>query len=204
MSFSSAFNAAPIISPIAKNGTNAGVNKNGITFTVSDAETPAAMLVTATSSNPALVAPAGITLVGSEGNRTINLKPEPGLVGVTVVTVTVSDGERSTTSAFTFTVTTGNAEVPVVTLTAPVTNELRPVTGSYTLTATATNPGNVAISRVEFYLPAPRSSSPSSAPPPMSPTPSKAPPPSRPIPGSPCPSPSPPSASYLPTPTPSL
>jgi hypothetical protein len=48
----------------------------GLTFTVGDAETPAAGLtVAAVSDNPAVVATAGLTLTGSGATRTLTITP---------------------------------------------------------------------------------------------------------------------------------
>jgi hypothetical protein len=79
-----------------------------IQFTVSDAETPAADLqVVAFSSNPLVLPPSGMTLAGSDANRTLVVDPLNGQTGVSIVTVAVSDGLSVTTVSFQVTVDRG-------------------------------------------------------------------------------------------------
>ncbi len=65
--------------------------------------------VTAISSNPALVpnAPANLSLSGTGSNRTLRVVPVPGQSGETLITVTVNDGEQSTSRSFLVTVPPG-------------------------------------------------------------------------------------------------
>ena len=89
----------PTISAIADLNTNEDTPTSAIGFIVGDGQTPAANLVVmATSSNPAVVAPAGITLGGSGANRTITLSPVQHAFGTTTITVTVTDGSGLTAS----------------------------------------------------------------------------------------------------------
>jgi hypothetical protein len=79
-----------------------------IQFTVSDAETPAADLqVVAFSSNPLVLTPSGMTLAGSDANRTLVVDPLNGQTGVSTVTVAVTDGLSVTTASFQVTVDRG-------------------------------------------------------------------------------------------------
>jgi dienelactone hydrolase len=97
-------NFRPEISWIADQRTASGVAVNNLAFTVSDLETPAASLtVGAVSSDLTLLPANGITLGGSGTNRTISLAPAAGQSGVATVTLTVSDGAKSTATAFTLT-----------------------------------------------------------------------------------------------------
>jgi hypothetical protein len=65
----------------------------GIGFTVGDAETPAAsLLLTASSSNPAVVPNDASHLVISGSGADRNLKIVPAGVGYSTITVTVTDG----------------------------------------------------------------------------------------------------------------
>jgi hypothetical protein len=62
----------------------------GIAFTLSDPDTPAGnLLLTATSSNPAVVPDSNLRLGGAGGTRT--LRVVPAAAGVTTITVTVTD-----------------------------------------------------------------------------------------------------------------
>ncbi len=65
-----------------------------LAFTVGDAETPAAALVVlASSDNPALL-PAGALVPGGSGtSRTLRIAPNPGASGSAAITITVVDGD---------------------------------------------------------------------------------------------------------------
>ncbi|MEW5823148.1 MAG: DUF3616 domain-containing protein [Pseudomonadota bacterium] len=66
----------------------------GVVFTLTDPDTPLSSLnVSATSSNVAVVAPAGLVLGGSDGTRTLHITPSA--VGASTLTVTVSDGTHT-------------------------------------------------------------------------------------------------------------
>ena len=65
-----------------------------LTLTVGDDATPAAnLVVTATSSNAALLPASGVVLAGAGGTRTLTLTPLAEQIGQTTLTVTVSDGD---------------------------------------------------------------------------------------------------------------
>ena len=98
-------NHRPTITRIAEQRTTPGTAITGLSFTIGDVETSAtALTVTAASSNPILLPPAALTLSGSNASRTLSLSPAAGLSGTATITLTVSDGEKSTASAFTLTV----------------------------------------------------------------------------------------------------
>lgn len=99
-------NDAPTISAIADPAPSPEDTAIGpIAFTIGDPETaPGALTVTATSSNPTVVAPAGISLGGSGASRTITLTPLSDANGSAVLTVEVSDGTDTTSETFTITV----------------------------------------------------------------------------------------------------
>ncbi|HMO66989.1 MAG TPA: sugar-binding protein, partial [Verrucomicrobiota bacterium] len=103
-----AVNTPPTISDIPDQVLPPGGAVSGLAFTVGDAETPAGSLaLTASSSNPALLPNASLVLGGSGAGRTLSFVPVPGVLGSSVVTVTVSDGQATATEAFTVTVTRG-------------------------------------------------------------------------------------------------
>lgn len=75
-----------------------------IAFDVSDAETaPAALVVTATSSDQSVLPDASIILGGTDGQRTITLTPQTS--GTATVTITVNDGTTNSFRNFLLTVT---------------------------------------------------------------------------------------------------
>jgi hypothetical protein len=82
---------------------------------ISDAETASGSLtLTATSSNLALVADAGIVAGGSDGNRALLITPLPDQYGLTTITVTVSDGSGgSAVRSFVLTVSAVN-DLPTI------------------------------------------------------------------------------------------
>ncbi|MDR1009619.1 MAG: BNR-4 repeat-containing protein, partial [Opitutaceae bacterium] len=65
---------------------------------------PAALVVSAASSNQALLPDTGIVLGGSGAGRTVTLTPASGQTGNATVTLTVSDGDLTAQSVFTLTV----------------------------------------------------------------------------------------------------
>jgi hypothetical protein len=103
--------AAPTISNISNQTITSGNTLGPIAFTVNDVNTPASQLnITATSSNPALVANNNISFGGNGTNRSVFVLPNAGQSGTTTITVTVTDGDGQTaTDTFTLTV---NAPTP--------------------------------------------------------------------------------------------
>ena len=98
-------NNAPQISPGEDQVTEEDVPAGPIGFTVSDYDSPAgSLVVTADSSNPALVPAANISLGGSGAGRTVTLIPAADLAGTTVITLSVTDGAEVTTTIFRLTV----------------------------------------------------------------------------------------------------
>ena len=100
-----AVNAPPVISEIPDQWVPKNRASNPIHFTVNDAETEATQLqVSATTSNPLVLPISGLTLGGSESNRTIIIDPINGRTGLSVVTLTASDGLATASVSFRVTV----------------------------------------------------------------------------------------------------
>lgn len=92
-----------------------------VAFSVGDADdTAAALIVTATSGNPALIADADIRVLGSGSNRTLELTPLANATGTAVITLTVSDGTASTSTSFQLTVS-GVNDAPTLSAVSDVT-----------------------------------------------------------------------------------
>src|SRR5439155_4909669 len=65
-----------------------------LSFAVADVETPASnLVVSAYSSNPALIGPGQIVLSGADTDRTISLQPLPNQFGTADITLQVRDAE---------------------------------------------------------------------------------------------------------------
>ncbi|MEQ1752349.1 MAG: PA14 domain-containing protein, partial [Prosthecobacter sp.] len=99
-------NDAPTISAL----TNQSVPLNAVTaaqpLTVADVETAAAALtITKTSSNPALVPTSNITVNGTGLFRTVSVTPATDQVGTSTLTLEVNDGSTTTSTSFIVTVT---------------------------------------------------------------------------------------------------
>lgn len=110
-------NEAPTISSIGSRSVTMATTTAAIEFFVGDALTPAGDLsVTATSSNASLVPNSAIVFGGSGANRWLRATPAAGQTGTTTITVTVSDGQLSSSSSFVLAVNVPN--------TAPTLNGL--------------------------------------------------------------------------------
>ena len=129
-----AVNDPPVISGLADQSTSEDSPKT-VAFTVSDVETPAgSLVVTASSSNPALAPANNITLGGSGSNRTLMVTPRANQSGSTTITLTVSDGDGgSNSTSFVVTVNAVNDAPVVSTIASQVTSEDTP-TGAISFT----------------------------------------------------------------------
>ena len=105
----------PTISGIADQSTPVNTTTPAIPFTIGDAQTAASNLVlTVTSSNPALVPTNNIAFGGSDTNRTITLTPLADQMGTATITVTVTDGDgMSTNDSFVLTVSPAQLTVTI-------------------------------------------------------------------------------------------
>ncbi|WP_186775113.1 choice-of-anchor M domain-containing protein [Allorhodopirellula solitaria] len=89
-----AANTAPTVSHIASQFVVENTSSDPIAFTIGDSETAAAALVvTATSSDPAIVPNGNIVLGGNGTERTLTITPAADQAGSTTITVTVTDGD---------------------------------------------------------------------------------------------------------------
>lgn len=100
-----AVNHRPTISWIPEQRTDPRTVVPPIPFVMEDPETRAEdLVVTARSSNEALLPASAIAIGGGGAARTLGLAPRPGETGTTTVTLTVGDGERTTATSFVFSV----------------------------------------------------------------------------------------------------
>jgi hypothetical protein len=98
------FVGAPSISDITAQMIVTNSSLNNLPFTVFDAETPNGLTVTTTSTNTTLIPDANVVIGGSGTNRTISITPAPNQTGISLITVTVSDGAQTASDTFTVTV----------------------------------------------------------------------------------------------------
>ncbi|ATB46231.1 NHL repeat containing protein [Corallococcus macrosporus DSM 14697] len=109
-------NDAPTLSAVANQSISEDSSTGGLAFTLSDVETdPDGLVVTATSSNTALVpnAPENLLFGGSSTSRTLTVVPAANASGSTTITLLVNDGADTTSSTFTVEVTEVN-DVPTI------------------------------------------------------------------------------------------
>lgn len=110
----------PTISTVPNQIVPVGTSSDVIPFTVGDGETAAAALsLTASSSDAAVIAESGIVLGGSGANRTVKVTPQAGVSGFAIVTVTVSDGVNNSSTTFSVTVPAATGIVLSDTFTYP-------------------------------------------------------------------------------------
>jgi len=94
-------NSPPTISSIPDQAVARNQSTTAIPFTIADAQTPAAQLTLSASwSNPQIVS--RVTFGGSGAARTVQVSPTRGKVGVSSITVTVSDGNVTASTTFQF------------------------------------------------------------------------------------------------------
>ncbi len=109
-------NDAPTLSAVADQTIEEDSSTDDLPFSLSDVETVAdSLVVTATSSNTALVpnAPANLLFGGASTLRTLKVVPAANASGTTTITLSVSDGTDTTSTTFTVTVTEVN-DVPTL------------------------------------------------------------------------------------------
>jgi len=95
----------PTITAIAGQTIDEDTATKALAFRIGDADTAVAKLkVTAASSATTLLPASGLVLAGSGANRTIMLKPAKNQTGTATVTLTVSDGALTASTAFKLTV----------------------------------------------------------------------------------------------------
>jgi hypothetical protein len=128
-------NSLPTITAIGDETIVEDADTGALAFTIGDVETAVtALVVTALSSNTALVDTAEIALVGTDANRTITVSPKANQFGTTTITVTVDDGTGGTAQeAFLLTVTSDN-DPPAVTAPADLTIGVSSTTGALAVT----------------------------------------------------------------------
>ncbi len=148
----SAVNDTPTISNITDQTTAMNTVTAPIAFTVGDVETAASSLtVSGVSGNTTLVPAGNIVLGGSGANRTVTIIPANTQSGTAKITVTVSDGALTASTAFILTVSPStDSTKPVVSISSPLDGARVPRGKTITITTQASD--NVGVTQVEFYI----------------------------------------------------
>ena len=98
-------NTPPTISRISDQSTGANQPIGPISFRVEDTESdPSQLRVSLSSSNPELLGGKGVTFQGSGNDRSLRMVPNLNAQGTAEITVTVSDGTKSSSAIFRVTV----------------------------------------------------------------------------------------------------
>ena len=98
------YNSPPTIEPIEDLTINEDETGEVLAL-IDDVELPSVKLeVSAESSNPALVPVEGVSITSSGSKRTLTVTPSANAHGESVITITVSDGAKQASAAFTVTV----------------------------------------------------------------------------------------------------
>ena len=156
-------NTPPHISELTDRAISEDTGTGLISFTVNDAESPNSLVVSTTSSDPALV-PEGSMIPGGSGtNRTLSVTPALNQSGTAMITVSVSDGQLSANNSFVLTVNPVN-DAPTIANMADRTIDQNTSTGpigftigdvdtaatNLVLSAGSSNPSLVPIQSIVF------------------------------------------------------
>ncbi|WP_425616914.1 beta strand repeat-containing protein [Anatilimnocola sp. NA78] len=153
---------APVIATIGAQSTAEDTISAPISVNFSDVETDAGLLTfTAISSDQAIVPDANIVIGGADGARTLTINPAPDANGTVNITVSVNDGNTTTTQVFQFTVTPTN-DLPTISsvadlalaedeVSAPIAvtvSDIETAVGTLTVTAASSDENVVAVSGI--------------------------------------------------------
>ena len=104
-----AVNDAPTLSDILDQVMDANTTRSAIPFVVADVDNdPATLIVSASSSDQALIPNSGLLISGVSSERALGITPSPNQIGTCTITVTVTDGVLSASDTFTVTVNPAN------------------------------------------------------------------------------------------------
>jgi subtilisin-like proprotein convertase family protein len=98
----------PILSALTNQVTYRNIPTRPMNIAVADVDTSVTNItLTASSSNPGLVAPSGFAFSGTGANRNLVITPRPDTTGAGMITVTAYDGFFTTSASFLLTVEEG-------------------------------------------------------------------------------------------------
>jgi hypothetical protein len=146
----SAVNDLPTISTIANQTVNEDFSTGALSFTIGDVEMAAAdLVITAVSSNPAVVSSANVVVGTTEASRSVTVTPTAHAYGTTTITLTVTDGlGASASTSFTVTVNSIN-DLPVISPIANTATDKNTTTPalSFTVSDVETAVGSLTLNR---------------------------------------------------------
>jgi len=124
---------APVISAFADQSIRVNGTTGPLNFTVTDTlpDVPEDLVVTAVSSDPQLVQPAGLVFAGTGVNRTLIVTPALNRIGMAQITVSVSDGNAVSTARFQVEVV---SEAPLLQAPGALTIRMNDSVGQFVLT----------------------------------------------------------------------
>jgi hypothetical protein len=122
----SVLNTPPVISSVNDDTINEDENNYSIGFTISDAETPSTSLImTALSSDPAIIPLSGIQFTGTGGSRNVLITPAINqntfISGPVTITLIVDDGSNTSQTTFDMDILPIN-DAPTFSLDADIVN----------------------------------------------------------------------------------
>lgn len=145
---------APTISQIPGQTIDEDHPTAALSFTIGDGETPANnLVVTATSSNPALIPVGNIVFGGTGANRTVTVTPVSNQFGFSILTIHVNDGGVTTTTSFVVVVNSVN-DAPAITLGSDqvVLEDAAPVIETGWASGIATGPTNESDQQLQIMV----------------------------------------------------
>ncbi|MBF0450306.1 MAG: cadherin domain-containing protein, partial [Candidatus Magnetomorum sp.] len=147
-------NDCPVITSISDQNLNEDIGSGNLNFTVTDVETDdGSLVVTAISSNLILVSQSSIVFGGTGSSRTIAFNPTADEHGTLSMTLSVTDGDLTATTAFNITVTNVN-DTPTIGVIADQTINEDAVSGplSFTVADADNEPLTVSVGSSDLTL----------------------------------------------------
>jgi hypothetical protein len=156
-------NTPPSISTLSDRVIHEDTGTGPVSFSVNDAESPNALVVSTASSNPTLVPSGSMILGGSGTNRTLTVSPALNQSGSATITVSVSDGQLSASNSFVLTVNPVNDAPSIAniadrtidqnTSTGPIAftiGDVETAASNLVLSADSSNPTLVSLQNIVF------------------------------------------------------
>ena len=89
-------NRAPVVAPVMDVTISANETSAAIPITVTDDEATGALSVTASSSDQNVIADQGLVIMGTGGNLSLTVTPNPAVLGAATIQIRAADAEGGT------------------------------------------------------------------------------------------------------------